>query len=110
MSRNKPPEKIWIANVITVWGGEDLYLYEDAEVDQYNADPDAYAASHFGLTKIEYYEWLDTDGSPLCSHRTAGGDRCRNKTGGNQLVPTSWKALHRKRVCAAHKRKIDPIK
>jgi hypothetical protein len=101
MSRNEASEAIWIANVTTVWGGEDIYM-DAAEAKRYDADPDAYAAKHFGLTKIEYYQWLDTEGAPLCSHRTAAGDNCRNRTGGSQLVPRSWKIKHRKLLCVAH--------
>lgn len=109
MSRNGPVEPIWTVNIITVWGGENIFLTED-EAHRYTADPDAYASKHLGLTKIEYYEWLDTDGSPLCGHRTASGDKCRNRTGGFQLVPNHWKSLHRKHNCAAHARKAGPKK
>lgn len=101
MSRNQPAEPIWSANLLTVWGGESVFLSDD-EAKRYNADPDAFAAKHFGLSKIEYYQWLDTEGSPLCSHRTAGGDNCRNRTGGFQLVPSHWKSKHRKLLCVAH--------
>lgn len=101
MSRNKPAEAIWIANVIMPTGGRDLYLDED-EAKIYNSDPDAYAAKSFGLTKIEYLQWLDSDGAPLCGHRTAGGDLCRNLTGGSQLDPSEWKARHRKFNCVTH--------
>ena len=101
MSRNKPADPVWVANVITVWGGENIFMKQE-EAAEYEADPDAYAAKHFGLTKIEYYQWLDTEGSPLCGHRTARGDTCRNRTGGFQLVPRHWQARHRKLFCKAH--------
>lgn len=101
MSRNGPAEPIWTVNVITVWGGENIFM-NNAEAKLYEADPDAFAAKHFGLTKIEYYQWLDTEGSPLCRHRTAKGDPCRNRTGGFQLVPRHWKSLHRKLLCSSH--------
>lgn len=104
MSRNGPAEPIWTVNIITVWGGENIFLSR-AEAKRYSADPDAYAARRLGLTKIEYYQWLDTEGSPLCGHRTASGDVCRNRTGGFHLVPGHWKSLHRKLFCAAHARK-----
>lgn len=104
MSRNKPAEPVWVANVITVWGGENIFM-DRAEAALYAADPDAFAARHFGLNKIEYYQWLDTQGSPLCSHRTARGDLCKNLTGGQQLVPRHWQSLHRKKLCTAHARK-----
>lgn len=109
MSRNKTSEPIWVANIITVWGGENLFM-NGPEAARYEADPDAFAANHFGLTKIEYYQWLDTEGAPLCSHRTARGDNCRSRTGGHQLTPQHWKTLHRKRLCAAHARKVGPKK
>lgn len=101
MSRNKPAEPVWVANVVTVWGGENIFMNRE-EAHAYEADPDAYAAHHFGLTKVEYYQWLDTQGAPLCRHRTKGGDMCRNLTGGQQLVPRHWKSLHRKLFCKAH--------
>jgi hypothetical protein len=102
MSRNPKAEPIWIANVYVPGGGHDIYMNEE-DADRYNADPDAYAAQHFGLTKIEYLQWIDLDGAPLCGHRTAGGDLCRNMTGGSQLKASKWKARHRKFYCASHK-------
>lgn len=39
----------------------------------------------FGLTKVEYLQWVDLDGAPLCGHRTAGGNLSRNMTGGFRL-------------------------
>jgi hypothetical protein len=101
MSRNAPAEQIWIANVVVPGGGNDIY-FDEQEAHKYNADPDGYAARHFGLTKIEYLQWIDLDGAPLCGHRTAGGDLCRNLTGGNQLRASEWKARHRKFRCATH--------
>lgn len=103
MSRNGPAEPMWIANVAVPEGGHDIYM-DEAEAEKYNADPDAYAAQYFGLTKIEYLQWLDLEGSPLCGHRTAGGDPCRNRTGGFQLSASEWKARHRKFICAAHRK------
>jgi len=111
VSRNGPAEPIWTVNIITVWGGQNLFLSQ-AEAKQYAADRDGYAAKRLaqGFSKIDYYQWLDTEGSPLCSHRTASGDYCRNRTGGFQLVPQHWKSLHRKLVCRAHAPKDDTKK
>ena len=77
MGRNSPAEQVWRTDVAVPGGGNTLYL-NDEEADRYNADPDAYAASHFGLSKIEYLQWIDLEGAPLCGHRTKGGDLCRN--------------------------------
>lgn len=101
MSRNPKAEPIWTVNVVTVWGGKQLYLEED-EAAEFNADPDAGAAKQIGLTKREYLQWLDLEGAPLCGHRAKGGDLCRNLAGKIQLEPKDWKARHRKLRCTAH--------
>jgi hypothetical protein len=101
MGRNSPAEQIWRINVAVPGGGNTLFL-DDEEAERYNTDPDAYAASHFGWSKIEYLQWVDLDGAPLCGHLTKGGDLCRNMTGGYQLRSAQWKARHRKRFCTAH--------
>ncbi len=103
MGRNPPAEQIWRTNIAVPGGGNTLYL-DSEEAKRYNADPDAFAASHFGLNKIEYLQWVDLDGAPLCGHRTKGGDLCRNMTGGYQLGAPEWKARHRKLFCASHNR------
>jgi hypothetical protein len=92
MSRNSRAEPVWITNVAVPGGGN----------QRYNADPDAFAGQHFGLSKIEYLQWIDLDGAPLCCHRTKGGDLCRNMTGGYQLRAAKWKSRHRKLACTSH--------
>ena len=101
MSRNAKAEPVWLVNVIVPPGGETLILTAE-EAESYNADPDAFAAEHFGLSKREYLQWLDLEGQPLCGHRTKSGDLCRNVTGGFQLRAAEWKARHRKLFCTAH--------
>lgn len=101
MSRNTQAEPVWLVNVAVPPGGRTLYLSTE-EAERYNADPDAFAAAHFGLSKREYLEWLGLEGAPLCGHRTKGGDLCRNMTGGYQLRAAEWKARHRKLCCTAH--------
>jgi hypothetical protein len=101
MSRNSRAEPVWITNVAVPGGGNQLLLDAD-EAARYNADPDAFAGQHFGLSKIEYLQWIDLDGAPLCCHRTKGGDLCRNMTGGYQLRAAEWKSRHRKLACTSH--------
>ena len=101
MSRNSPAESVWRVNIAVPGGGNTIFLDRE-EAGRYNADPDAYAASHFGLSKIEYLQWVDLDGAPLCGHRTKGGDLCRNMTGGYQLGAAEWQGLHRKLFCTSH--------
>ena len=101
MSRNSPAERVWRTNIAVPGGGNTLYL-DSEEAERYDADPDTYAASHFGLSKIEYLQWVDLEGAPLCGHRTKGGDLCRNMTGGYQLHAADWQKRHRKLFCTSH--------
>ena len=101
MAINEPAYALWIANVSRPGGKENIYLAE-ADVPKYNADPDGFAAANFGLSKLEYIEWVSCDGAPLCRHRVKTGDLCRNATGRIQLGPAEWRANHRKFVCASH--------
>ncbi len=104
MSGNSKSEAIWTANVAVPGGGNTIYFESREEAKTYDADPDAFAAKHFGLTKIEYLQWVDTDGAALCSHRTKGGDLCRNLISRIQLSAKQWKARHRKALCTTHAR------
>lgn len=88
--------------IIAVPGGATTIDIDGADVARYNADPDAYAAQHFGLTTAEYDEWIELDGAPLCRCRTASGDFCRRSPGRGQLDAREWKARHRKLTCAFH--------
>jgi hypothetical protein len=101
MSRNSQAQPVWITNVAVPGGGNQLLLNAD-EAARYNADPDGFAGEHFGLSKIEYLQWVDLEGAPLCGHRTKSGDLCRNMTGGYQLRAREWKSRHRKLFCTAH--------
>ncbi len=105
MAINSPATQIWIAHVVTPAGAENLYL-DDDEARQFNENPDAFAAKHFGLSKIDYIQWIGCDGAPLCKHRTKTGDLCRNMTGRIQMRPKDWKKQHRQSYCSSH----DPAK
>jgi hypothetical protein len=83
-------------------GGNTLYLGRD-ELDQYNRDPDGYAAKHFGFdTAEEYREWINVTGAALCGARTKSGRLCGHLVSRIQLNPTEWKELHRNVFCAVH--------
>lgn len=79
MSINDPSQIHYIANVRVPGGANNISLDED-EVQRYRTDPDGFVGETFGLSKLEYIEWVELDGTPLCSHRTKGGDLCRNAT------------------------------
>ena len=92
----------WVVGITTVCGGETLYL-DEAEVAQYNADPDLFAAKHFGFkTADEYREWIATDGGARCSERTKSGELCRVFISRIQLDPSEWKKRHRSAPCTIH--------
>lgn len=102
MSINDPSQIHYIANVRVPGGANNISL-DEADLQRYRADPDGFAAEQFGLSKIEYIEWVELDGTPLCSHRTKTGDLCRNATSRVQQSASAWKAAHRKLQCSSHR-------
>jgi hypothetical protein len=83
-------------------GGGALFLGRK-EVDRYNADPDGYAATHFGFaTSDEYREWVSIDGAALCSERTRSSEMCRNAISRIQLHSDEWRRRHRLAPCSIH--------
>ncbi|MBB4364993.1 hypothetical protein GGD65_006057 [Bradyrhizobium sp. CIR18] len=102
MSLNDPSQIFYVANVRVPGGGNNISL-DEADLERYRTDPDGFAAEQFGLSKIEYIEWVEVDGTPLCSHRTKGGDLCRNATSRSQQSARAWKEAHRKFQCSSHR-------
>jgi hypothetical protein len=79
------------------------------EVEQYNADPDLFAAKALGFaTADEYREWVECNGAPLCGERTKSGKLCRNQIGRIQQSPDNWREHHRSRACASHGGEAEP--
>jgi hypothetical protein len=102
---NKPidPAEADYTICLTRPGGGETLLVGRAELDQYNLDPDGYAAEHFGFATIdEYREWAALDGTPLCSEQTKSGELCRNSISRSQREAADWKALHRTQPCTVH--------
>jgi hypothetical protein len=86
------------------YGGKRLFL-DPVEFDEYNRDPDLFAARHFGFaTADEYREWVHCHGYPHCSEPTKSGQLCRNPVGGF-LKPCEWREQHRSRPCFLHTRR-----
>jgi hypothetical protein len=93
---------IWEVCFTTPWGGEKNFLDRE-EVERYNADPDAFAARHFGFSSAdEYREWIETGGYALCGERARHGRLCRKLIGGGALEPAEWKQHHRSAPCSVH--------
>jgi hypothetical protein len=81
--------------------GENVYLSEQ-EAECYRADPDLFAARHFGFASIdEYREWVAASNSALCSERTRNGKLCGNSIG-MTFRPEEWRAQHRSHPCWVH--------
>jgi hypothetical protein len=90
-----------VIGVTTVWGGEEVYITE-AQIAEWQADPDLFAARHFGLTVDEYREWIELNGKALCGKLTKSGRPC-NAAFGFQLDVGEWKRRHRREACHAHR-------
>ena len=101
MSRNGPVIYLAFIDLLTPQGDERLYPDDDM-IARYTADPDAFAAAHFGLSITDYYEWLDTGGIPLCGHPTKTGALCKVQIGRGYRDVAEWKRLHRQQYCPVH--------
>ena len=66
----------WLAFAHAPNGGESLYL-DDTQAQEFNTDPDAYVARHYGMVKDDYLEWCRLDGMALCGGVTKRGRQCR---------------------------------
>jgi hypothetical protein len=90
-------------SLATPWGGECMYVSEgDPRIATYEADPDSFAAKHFGLSKNDYVEWIKFGGMPRCGARTRKGTLCENSVGRSQMEPAEFFKLHRSDCCACH--------
>lgn len=75
MRRNGPVIHSVVLELLAPWGAETVYP-DDAGIARYTANPDGFAAAHFGLSESDYFEWLDTNGAPRCGHPTKSGKPC----------------------------------
>lgn len=92
------PEIVYRVSLAHPCGGEILSLANQQQLDVYNANPDLFAARHFGFeTTDEYREWLEFAGTPLCNVHT-----CFNAIGSEQLDSAEWRKLHRSAPCSVH--------
>ena len=99
--RHSPDDCIYHVGIASAYGGGNLYLNRK-ELDEYNRDPDGYAAAYFGFeTSAEYREWIRCDGAALCSERTKSGQLCRTSIG-RCYDPREWLEKHRSRPCSIH--------
>ena len=64
------------ANISIPGGGRDVIL-KAADLQEFAADPEKWAAAHFGVSKENYRDWIATDGTPRCSALTKKGKPCQ---------------------------------
>jgi len=101
------PEQIWSVYLVTRRDGcgQNVYLGDD-EIARYNADPDGFAANHFGFENVEdYREWVETSNAALCSERTKNGKLCGNSIG-MTYKPEVWRERHRSGPCFLHAKEV----
>lgn len=89
---------------VPVLGGSSTVPLTPEQAYQLTTDKQALFAELTALTKPEYIEWYESQGSVYCSARTKQGKPCRNFiVGGTLLEPGEWKAQRAAGgYCAAH--------
>jgi hypothetical protein len=105
---NKPKVHVYTETFYSVFlrgaecGGQPLYLGE-TEAAAYEANPDLFAAKHFGFATVETYrEWASLEGLPRCSEHTAQGKQCNAIGGPRTRSEAEWVARHRNAPCKRH--------
>jgi hypothetical protein len=91
--------EIWFKSAIS---GNKGKLVSADELERFNRDPDGFAASEFGMTVVDYREWIALGGMALCGGMTRAGMPCSTSLAGMGLNPADWRALHREEYCKQH--------
>jgi hypothetical protein len=74
-------------------GGSSTFALTPEQAYMLRMDKQVVFAELMGLTKPEYIEWHQSQGSVYCSGRTKQGKQCRNTiVGATWLEPEGWKA------------------
>ncbi|MBZ9757844.1 hypothetical protein LB524_21390 [Mesorhizobium sp. ESP6-5] len=58
-------------------GGSTTIVLEPNDVPAFIEDRDSFAAKHFGVSRQQYLDWVETDGAPRCGATTKKGTRCQ---------------------------------
>lgn len=93
----------FVANVRTVYGGTDIFLRPD-ELEAFDANPDAIAAQHLGVSLDVYLAWLSSGGDVQCSKKTQSGRTCLKSISGGVIDnPRDWiQAVQSNPACVQH--------
>ena len=104
--RNKTPSTwtVFYANIREPGGFAETILGETAEEAAiFDANPDAWAANHYGVTVEQYREWLDCHGLPRCGAKTKAGKLCSQVIARELLDALEFVAEHRTHYCNIHR-------
>lgn len=73
------------------------------DVIAYAADPDAFLAKHYGVSKDDYLGWHASNYRVICAGKTAKGQPCKGTVKGLSLVsaPRVW-AKYQGAFCQLH--------
>lgn len=85
-------------------GGSSAMALTPEQAYRLTTDKQALFADLLGLTKPDYIEWYESQGSVYCSARTRQGKQCRNLiVGATWLEPRKWIAQREAGgYCAVH--------
>ena len=71
-------------------GAQTVHL-EANRLEAYIADPVAFFAKHYGITKEEYLDWHRSEYRVQCAGKTSAGKRCKNTVpDGTSVNPKPW--------------------
>ncbi len=91
----------FIANIPVPGGGHTMCI-KPQDLPAFVRDRDQWAADTMGVSKAQYLDWVETDGTPRCGATTKSGHRCRNLvSGGIQRSLREWLRLEGG-YCAVH--------
>lgn len=101
-SMNVNDGRVHLHASIRIPGGTEQVDLTEEQAEEYRRDPDGYAGSCYGLTRDEYREWIDLDGTAYCGERTKTGKLCGNVVSKGQLSAHHWRDQHRSVCCTTH--------
>jgi hypothetical protein len=74
--------------------GQRTIFLSAEQLMKYIADPPAYLAQHYGVTRQQYLDWHQSDYSVKCCAKTSAGKPCKMIVdGGSGVNPEAWVAL-----------------
>lgn len=91
-----------VAHIRSVGGSSNIILDDLQDVVAFLADHEQFGADYYGVTKAQYLEWLEHDGSARCGGVTAKGQPCRNYLSGFSQLPIKEWLRRNGGYCAVH--------